>query len=187
MALSASEIVVGATGNVRVAPVGTTAPVDVATAWAAGWIDLGYATEDGVTLSNERTTEDIMAWQALDPVRTVGTARLTTVSFQLMQWNETTVPLAFGGGTVTPTAGPPAHYRYDPPADATPDERALGIQWADGTKVYRLIIPRAVVTESVETNLVKNAAGLLPLTFRALGTDGAASWYIRTSDPAFAV
>lgn len=186
MALAASEIVVGASGSIRVAPLATAAPVDVATAWGAGWIDLGYADEDGITFSNDQTTEDIMAWQSFNAVRTVITERNTTVAFNLEQWNETTVPLAFGGGSITTTAGPPIHYRYDPPTAGVVDERSLGVEWVDGSKIYRLIVPRGVVSESVETNLTKSTAGLLPITFKVLGTDGSVPFYLRTNDPAFA-
>lgn len=180
------EIVVAANGKILVAPVGTVAPIDIATAWGAGWIDLGFANEDGVTFTDAREIDEIAVWQLFYPARRIVTARDATVAFVLAQWNEETVRLAFGGGTVTTTAGPPAHYRYDPPDPQTIDERALGIEWVDGTKTYRLIVARAMLTENVETNLVRSGAAQLPITMGIIGESGVKPWYLRTNDPAFA-
>lgn len=186
MAKSTSQIVVAGTGSILVAPVATVAPVDVATPWAAAWIDLGYTNEDGVTFTDEKTVEDIMLWQLFYPGRTIVTARNSTAAFSLAQWNKDTVPLAFGGGTITTTPGPPAHYRYSPPAPGTVDERALGIEIVDGSVIKRFIIPRCVVSEAVETNLVKSTAANLPITVKALGTDGVDPWYFRSNSAAYA-
>jgi hypothetical protein len=186
VAIDVDEVVVGADGHIYVAPVGTTAPADIAAAWGAGWIDLGYATEDGVTFTESRTITDLMAWQSFYPVRRVVTAKNTTVAFVLQQWNEDTVKLAFGGGTVTTTAGPPAHYLYTPPSAETIDERAVGVEWEDGTKIYRLIIPRAVVTDDVATQIVRADTAQLPITMGVIGEAGVSPWILRTNDPAWA-
>jgi len=186
MALSASQIVVGGTGSVKVAPVGTTAPTDIATAWSVTWVDLGYTTEDGVTLRDEKTTTELKGWQAFYALRFLITGRAYRTSFTLMQWNKDTVPLAFGGGTITTTAGPRAHYRYDPPAPGFVDERALGIEWTDGSTVTRLIIPRGIVIDAVESQVTKSNSANLPIAFGALGTDGSVPWYLRTNNAAFA-
>lgn len=186
MALNANEIVIGGTGSIKVAPVGTAAPTDIATAWAAGWLDLGFASEDGVTFSDSKNVEQKMVWQQFYAARWYVTGREATASFVLEQWNETTVPLAFGGGSITTTAGPPIHYKYEPPAAGTIDERALGVEWVDGTKIYRLIVPRVLVTEAVETKVSKADSAQLPITCGIMGTDGTFPWYMRTNDPAWA-
>jgi hypothetical protein len=186
MAQDADEVVVAGNGHIYIAPVGTTAPTDIATAWAAGWIDLGYATEDGVTLTVGRTITDITAWQSFHPIRRAITAMNITVAFVLQQWNENTTRLAFGGGAITTTAGPPAHYLYTPPDPEDLDERAVGVEWADGTKTYRLVIPRAIVTDDVSTQLVRTDTAQLPITMGVIAEGGVAPYVIRTNDPAFA-
>jgi hypothetical protein len=186
MPKSTSQITVGANGSIHVASAGTAAPSDIATPWAAGWVDLGYANNDGVKFTDAKTTERIDVWQLFYPARHIVTARDTKASFVLRQWSKDTVKLAFGGGTITTTAGPPAHYLYLPPDPGSLDERAIGIEWIDGTKVYRLVLPRVLVTESVETNLVKTGAADLPITVGVMGVDGASPWSLRTNDPAFA-
>lgn len=186
MAKSTDQITVGANGTVFLAPKGTVAPVDIATAWAAAWVDLGLTSEDGVTFTDAKTMEKINVWQLFYAARWIVTERDAKAAFVLRQWSKDTVKAAFGGGTITTTAGPPAHYLYTPPAPENIDENALGIEWKDGTKVYRLVIPRVTVTENVETKLVRAAASDLPITVSAMGTDGAAPWTLRTNDPSFA-
>lgn len=180
------EIVVAGNGKILIAPVGTTAPTDIATAWAAGWIDLGYASEDGVTINKTRDIEELMVWQSLYPARRIVTAEDFTVSFNLAQWNEDSVKLAFGGGAVTTTAGPPAHYLYTPPAAGVLDERALGVEWVDGSKIYRLIVARCMISDNVETQLTKSGMSELPLTLGVIGDEGVSPFLIRTNDPAWA-
>lgn len=176
------EIVVGADGAIWVAPVGTAAPADESAAPAAGWVELGLASEDGATFRDGKTLEVIPVWQLFHAARRIVTARDTSVSFVLRQWNDANVPLAFGGGAVTVAAA--GHFKYDPPAAGEIDERSLLLDWHDGAKDYRLVIVRGMVTENVETKLVKNAASDLPITFAVNGSDAGSPWYLLTNDPA---
>lgn len=183
MTKSVDEIVVGANGSLWVAPVGTAAPATEVAVPGAGWVDLGYASEDGVTLTDSKTFEAIPVWQLFYAARRIVTERDLAVAFVLRQWNPDTVALAFGGGTVSaPSAG---HFKYVPPSPEELDERSLMVDWVDGTKNYRLIIPRGIVTENVETNLVRTGAADLPITFSLLGDDSGDPWYLLTNDPVF--
>lgn len=183
---SVSEILVGANGTVRVAPVGTAAPADIASAFSGTWVDLGYTNQDGVTLTDSKTLATVDVWQLFYPARRIITGRSFTAAMVLAQWNEITVPLAFGGGTVTPTTGPPAYYTYTPPAPSVLDERALAIEWTDGSRTYRLIIPKGVVTDNVSSKLTKAGPAELPLTFEATVADGSNPYTLITNDPVFA-
>lgn len=180
-----SQIVVGANGTIRVAPIGTVIPASVDVAWAAGWVDLGFTSEDGVTFTDSKTLEPIPVWQLLFPARRVVTERDVTAAFVLRQWSSDTVPFAFGGGTIVEDVIDAA-WTYTPPDPEVIDERMLGVEWLDGDKTYRLIMGRGMVTENVETNLVRNAAADLPITFGVLGEDGVAPFRLQTDDPAFA-
>jgi hypothetical protein len=181
---NASETLVGANGAIYVAPVGTAEPSQPDSVLTGGWTELGYLSEDGVTWSVGRDTQDINAWQSFYPIRTLVTAQTSSVNFTLRQWNAETMVLALGGGDVTePTTGV---FQYTPPAAGTLDERAVIVDWQDGTRNYRLIIKRAVVTDAVETQLQRGAAADLPITFNVLGAaDGDAPFYLLTDDPAF--
>lgn len=164
-----TELVVGQTGQVYVAPLGTTLPTAVDTALNAAFVGLGYITEDGVSFSASKETQDIGAWQALDPLRTIVTSRVVQATFGLQQWNEDTVPLAFGGGTVTGSTGA-WKYELPDPEDGL-DERAMVIDVQDGDNNFRFVLPRGVVTEAVETQFQHGASAVLPITFKALKAD----------------
>lgn len=180
----ADEIVVAGNGSIYVGELGATAPADILdTIDPAEFFELGYANEDGVTFTDGKTIEDINAWQSFYALRRIMTAKEGTLAFNLLQWNGATVRLAFGGGSVTEDQA--GAYRFTPPAPGVVDERSMIIAWVDGSKNYRLIVPRGMVTENVETQLTKSAAGELPITFGVNGQEGVDPWYLQTDDPAF--
>lgn len=183
MAANASEVVVGSGGKVFIAPVGTAEPNTPVEALNAAYKDLGYISEDGITASFGVTVEDIAAFQSLLPIRRVVTGRTADLSFVCRQWNADTFALALGGGSFDESGG---NYLFFPPEnDAALAEHAVVIEWNDGSKNYRLIVRRAVVVESVETTIVRNAAADLPITLSVLGSDSTDAWYLLTDDDAF--
>lgn len=181
----ASELVVASHGDVYIAPVGTTLPTAVDGALDGDFIQVGFITEDGVTLSVTPTIDEFMAWQSRQAVRRELSAQEIQIAFSLEQWNEHSIVLAFGGGTVTEPS--PGEYQYDfIDEDAPLDERSIVLDWQDGDKQYRSVFERGNVTESVETNFVRSALAVLPITFKVLSpTNGGSPGYILTDDPSF--
>jgi hypothetical protein len=184
MAQDATEVVVGQNGDVFVAPVGTTLPADVDDPLNAAFSEaLGFTSEDGVTATDGKTTENIGAWQSFYPLRVLVTEREFTAAFVLRQWNRDTVSLAFGGGTFTATG---QYVKYTPPSPEELDERVLVVDWQDGDELYRLVVPRCIVSENVETQITRTAAADLPITMSVLApAEGDDPWFIYTSDPRF--
>lgn len=181
MPLDAERLNIAARGDLYVAPVGTTMPADVTASLNAAFRSVGYLNEDGATLSDSKNRDPIMAWQAFRPIAYVNTDVETTLACTLRQWDNVTVPLAFGGGTITsPSAGV---YRYAPPAPEFIDERAAVLEWVQDTYKWRLCMTRVMLTESVETQLVRTSPGDLPITLGVLGSVGVDDWYILTSAP----
>lgn len=178
-----TELVVASNGQIYVAPVGTALPAGPATTLNAAFVGLGLATEDGVKLSVSPTITEHKAWQSRHPVRRDLTGQEIQAAFQLEQWNESTVVLAFGGGAITTVSG---GYRYDFVASgAALDERAMVIDAQDGTRKVRYVFPRGNVTEAVETTFSSTSPALLPITFKVLEpADGSASGYILFDDAA---
>lgn len=177
-----AEIVVGSDGKILTAPVGTAAPANASAAWPAGWVDLGYADEDGVTLRFGVDVESIKVWQQFFAVRRQVTDREATSAFNLAQWSAETVPFALGGADVTElTAG---EYKIAAPTPQDLDERALGVEWVDGTKIYRFICPRGIVDDEVEVEINRSTPSLLPVGYSVLGPASGDAWYILTNDPA---
>ena len=184
MALESSEVRVAGTGHAYVAPLGTAIPagIDSALTHAAGWVELGYTSEEGARFSFGREVNRIMGWQAFDPLRIVVTSVPKTVSVDLMQWNQHTVKLALGGGTVTePVSG---QYQYDPPAESFVDERMFAIEGIDGDYNYRFIYRKALNESGVDFAFVRQNPVVFPITMAILAADsGASPWILQTDDP----
>tara|TARA_A100001011_G_scaffold390696_1_gene474679 strand:+ start:543 stop:1196 length:654 start_codon:yes stop_codon:yes gene_type:complete len=76
---------------------------DGAGAWAspaAGWVDVGYS-EDGWTLEMDKTFEDIMVAEEIDPIATFKTAQEVRLTGELAQASQANIQVALGGGTLT--------------------------------------------------------------------------------------
>ena len=100
-----SDVLIG-TGVLYVAAKGTAFPAQdssTATQWAAnpsGWTDVGFS-EDGWTLEYDKTFEDIMVAEEIDPVKSVKSAQEIRLTGTLAQASLTNIKEAFGGGTIT--------------------------------------------------------------------------------------
>lgn len=190
MALDAQEVTVAGTGHLWLANLDDNPSFPAANAGPTAaldteFMDLGYITEDGPTFTVTPTTEDLNAWQSFDPIRRLITSRVTSISASLMQWNQSSFNVAFGGGDWSqPTAGV---FRYDPPADEDPlPDFAMVLDLQDGNKDGRFVLYRVNVTDAVETTLTRSGAALLPITANTLRPDDQdRSWYFVSDDPAF--
>lgn len=170
MALTGSEIIIAPFGHVYVAPLGTTQPVDSVSAWPAGWLELGYTDEKGVTITPTLTTVNLMAWQSAAPVKALVTESALEVAFALRQFDINTTGLFFFGATWSLSSG--STYILNVPSSPTVDQRMLGIEWGDGTTTNRLIIPTGLVTKHDNIVLDRKDGTILGVTFTALDTNG---------------
>ena len=94
---------------------------------AAGWVDVGYS-EDGWTLEMDKTFEDIMVAEEVDPIGTFKTAQEVRLTGELAQAGMTNLQIALGGGTFT--SSDTNNYASDyasliPPATDDFDEKSL--------------------------------------------------------------
>lgn len=181
--LDASQIIVGGTGRLYVAPEGTALPASLNAA-IPGFVDLGYTTDDGAKFTDAKTTNDIRPWQSFYPVRTHVTERSAMLEFTLLQWNEDSMPLAFGGGGFTTPAG--GEYRYNPPDPETLAINAIVLDVADGSRNFRIGIARGFVTSNTESTFAKKGPALLPITFTVLANDDGQPWTIDSDDASWA-
>lgn len=165
MALDADQVVIAGNGAVWVAPEDTALPTDIATALNVAFVELGFLSEDGVTWNDGKTIEGVPAWQSFYDIRKYVTEKTMGLEMVLRQWNKNNIKLAFGGGTVTAVTGPPAYYRFEPPAPESIDYRVLVIEWQDGLEKFRLVVPKGMVTGEVSTQLARTTPADLPLTF----------------------
>jgi hypothetical protein len=184
-----NEVPVGSDGEIYFAPVGTALPAensDPTAALPSTWVGGGFVSEDGFGHNLARVVEEIRAFQALTPIRRVKTEENINLVFALMQWNETNLVFALGGGSVVSSGG--FHtFRYPAPEDGLA-EHAVVMDIADGDKHYRFAFYRGSVSEAVESTFQRNAATLLPVTFGVLAPEGGGSpGRIITDDANFAV
>lgn len=181
---NANQITVGANGRLYVSAVGTAAPASILDAPGAGHELLGYVSDEGVTFTVGKEIEDVNVWQSFFAVRRIMTGMSGELGFALVQWNATTVPLAFGGGAITEVVA--GAYRYTPPEPGVIDERQLILEFEDGSRSHRIIVPRGMVTDDVETTINKSEPGELPITFGVNGQEGVAPWYLDSNVAAMA-
>jgi hypothetical protein len=186
MPQNADNVMIAGDGNLFVAPTGTPLPTNIATALNAAFINTGFLSEDGATFRDEKTKEPVNVWQSFYAVKYRVTESNAEMEMVLKQWDKNTVPLAFGGGAVTTTAGPPAYYTYTPPSPDVIDERAAVLEWRYATKTFRLVVPKVMVTSGAESQLARASESDLPLTLGILGTTGVSPWLLYTDHAAFA-
>lgn len=178
------ELVVAGNGQVYVAEIGSTIPSSISAALDPDdYRELGYVTEDGAKFTDEKSIKEHRAWQSFYPVRRSVETRNAFVGLALEQWNEWNVALAFGGGSVVETS--PGEYEYVPPDPEEIDERVLVLEWQDGDKNYRIIVPKGMVTNNVETTFMRSSLAVLPIVFSVTPAAGDDPWKLQTDDPAF--
>lgn len=191
---NSSEIRVAGTGRVLIADINAPLPAafsdNPATDWGSAWTDLGYTSTDGVTFSKKDKLDPVETWQSISPARFVYADRDLTLKFSMLQFNEDTLPFFLGGKSADfrrdATSGA---VQFDVPDGPTFDERALGLEFTDGSAVtYRFVIPRGQVTATDDIKLARKAAAMLGVTFTALSPgDGQALATFVMKDAAYAV
>ncbi|WP_217545567.1 hypothetical protein [Streptomyces sp. GbtcB6] len=184
MSLDADNVRAALNGAIYMAPKGTTAPADLATPWDAAWIDLGYMSDDGVSMDYSTDTEDVNAWQSLSPVRRILTSVDMTLGFTAIELKARTITAFFPGSTISEVVADTV-YRLDIPAAPGPQEFAFGLEWLDGAIINRLVIPRGEITDRGTITLGRSAAVGLEMTVSAYASSAPeiATWL--SNDPAW--
>lgn len=77
-----------------------------------------------------------------------------------------------GGDAVAETTTGSGVYEYELAADPKFNEKAMGIEFSDGTDItYRFVVSRGQVTEAEELSLTRTASIKLGVTFTAPAVD----------------
>ena len=105
---SISEVLIGtgvlyikdATTSSLVFPGDDSGDWDDPTAMTVAWEEVGYS-EDGWTLEMDKTFEDIMVAEEVDPIKTIKTAQEVRLTGELSQASHAKLVYAMGGGTST--------------------------------------------------------------------------------------
>lgn len=179
-----TELVVAGNGSLHVGPVGSEFPEGLE-APSTHFLDVGLTTEDGATFSRTPTIQEFKAWQSRSAVRREITDEEQSLSTSLEQWNAENFTLAFGGGEITQLGN--GLFEYVPLGDSDAlAENAAILDFNDGDKRYRILIPRCSVTEATEIQLQRGALANLPVNLKVLAPGaGEKPWRMITNDPAF--
>ena len=151
-------------------PVGTAPPTDTTTAWDPAWVSLGYASEDGPTVSSSTSSNDIRGWQSLGVLRSVITERTVTVQFQLLEWNALNLGLYWD--VDAPVIAADGTFKFDVRSDQAGQKHQLGVDIKDGANEARLIFPVVQLNAAGDMQFQRGALAVLDVTFSALETNG---------------
>ena len=136
-------------GAVYIAPLGTTAPTDSTTALDEAFELLGYISEDGVVISEERDSDNLVAWGG-DTVRTLQSTYTETFAFTPIEVNPVVARAQYGDGNVTVTAGKMTISHNS----SQPAEKMIVIETVpNASTTDRFFVPRAQLTEKGEQTL----------------------------------
>lgn len=146
MSTSADNVVVGITGAAYVGATSATAPTSSSSS-LTGFTDLGYVSVDGITVTSDKSTAAIRAWQNADLVRETVTESTLTYKFMLLESTEDTIAAYFGSTMVD------GKIEYSP--GDTGGKQSFVFDIVDGTKVIRHYVPTGEIM-AVEPLAVKN-------------------------------
>jgi hypothetical protein len=152
MANDSNKVLAGkplATGGVLVAPTGSTAPTNAATALDAAFKALGYVGEDGLTEAAERSTDKIKAWGG-DVVKVVQTDYAVTYTFTLIETlNADVLKTVHGASNVTTTAATVSTGTIQAVKlnSDTLTRQAFVFEVKDGAARIRIYVPQGQITE----------------------------------------
>lgn len=175
MALDPENIRVYGDGEIYIAAYGTTLPTTLAGALNAGFLSLGYLTEDGFQVNTEIETYEIGAWQAFAPVgykRTKAVTRLVIPSLEMSD----PVRKAYDDGGSFASSGAGERV-YTPPVGGDFSEWSIVADVDDGNDTERYVFDRVILTAKEGLAFRKDQASVANMTFSVVaGDDGAAGW-----------
>jgi hypothetical protein len=192
MAVSTANVLVGApdrvTGAVMYAPLGTALPTTPIAAPNVAFVDLGYISEDGVSLSQSSSWEKIKDWGG-DQVRTFLSEFTATLSFTFLETNDDALKAMYGAANVTVTAAGASTGKYTAVKlnSTEPPAKSWLFNMADSTVVdvartYRIVVPNGQITERGDLNYTRNGAITYSVTLEAYPDSAGNSVYLYRSD-----
>lgn len=148
MALNKDNVRVGITGAVYRAPKGTALPTDATTALNAAFIDVGYISDEGVTLNVESESTEIRAAQFSAVVRAIQTSHTVTAAFTMIETNDESQKIFWADEDATKES---VEIR-----GGGQTEGAWVLEILDGKEIMRAVFADGAVTERGEVQLLND-------------------------------
>lgn len=188
MGLDVSKVLTGApdqktTGAILDAPLGSKLPTDATTALDKAFTSSGYISEDGLSLSTDRSTNDVKEWGGSN-VRKFLESFDATLSWSELQMSYEALCHAFGAAQVIKTPKDTSHgERIEVQISGElPEARSWVFQLKDGNNRVRIVVPNGQITSVDEIAFTANDAVKLPLTLTTYPDASGKNIYIYTDD-----
>jgi hypothetical protein len=169
---------------IAVAPLGTALPTDTSTALNAAFKKVGFISDDGLTESEDRSTDTVTAWGGAT-VATTQSSFEKTFQFTMIEFlNAIAQRLLRGDANVDSTAATNAHgnqLTIRETADLAP-RKSMVIDMVSGPVAIRHVIPSGQVTDSDDIQWTDSDPGGLPVTFSAYADQAGVYVYTYTDD-----
>lgn len=164
MAVNNQNVLVGkpdqdVTGAILSAPLGTDLPTATDDVLEAAFTDSGYVGEDGVTLAQDRSTNEIRDWSG-SLVRRVLETFDGTLAWPHLEVNAESLKNAFGDDSVTVSNG---QITVAIGGREMP-RKSWVFRMKDGERRMLLVVPDGQVTEQDDISFVAGEPILLPVT-----------------------
>lgn len=164
------------TGGTFRAPLTTAVPADATTALGSGFVDGGYVSEDGLTMSISKSQEKIRDW-GKSVVKVIQSEHDVTFSWEYIEFSREAAESFFGKENVTFTAGTSGESPTPDTLTIEINDKTLPIErWvfemADGDVDIRVVVPQGQMSsEGGEFAFNKNGVIRIPMTIEALKDD----------------
>jgi hypothetical protein len=140
----------------------------------AGYVPVGYTTDDGVTFTSDLSMSDVTSSQSVEPTRSDVESDVLSAQFAPQETNAATVAL-FEGMALSGTGALPAlgtAWQWDRPSSAVNPFRRLlfiGLDYGDdGGEIYVVkFFPRARLTSKDDEQWARSTETQRPVTFNA--------------------
>lgn len=188
MSVNAANVLSGApdqltTGPILSAPVGVSLPTGVTDTIAPEFQDSGYISEDGLTLTPERSSESIRDWSG-SVVKQILTEFASTLAWAHLETTEASLKNYFGDDNVTVTAATATEgKRITARLAATEMPRKSWLfKVKDGKARVLIVVPDGQVTETGEVAFVKTGAITWPVTMSTFPDREGVNVYVYLDD-----
>jgi hypothetical protein len=140
----------------------------------AGYVPVGYTTDDGITFTSDLSMSDVTSSQSVEPTRSDVEADVLSAQFAPQETNAATLSLFEGlplsGAGALPAMG--TAWQWDRAANpANPFRRLLfiGLDYGDdGSEIYVIkFFPRARLTNKDDEQWARSTETQRPVTFNA--------------------
>lgn len=191
MAVEAKNVLVGGpdqatTGAILSGDDTAVLPTAPGAAPGVGWEDSGYISEDGLTLTPERSMAGIKDWSGATVKETLEEFN-GTLAWAHLETNEAALKNYFGEDNVTVTAATPTSGRIIKATMGATEmpRKPWQFRVKDGKAKVLIVVPDGQVSEQGEVSFVKSGAITWPVTLKTFPDASGNNIYVYTDDGVF--